>query len=51
MKFVNTGASRNNNNQKSQKLIAIIVGGVATLFLGLIFVSLLNSRLRKDDYE
>ncbi|CAJ2628487.1 unnamed protein product [Trifolium pratense] len=45
------GASRNNNSQKSQKLIAIIVGGAATLFLGLIFVSLLNSRLRKDDYE
>jgi len=45
---MNTGASRNKN---PQKLIAIIVGGAATLFLGLIVVSLINSRLKKDDYE
>lgn len=48
MKLMNTGASRSNN---PQKLIAIIVGGGATLFLGLIVVSLINSRLKKDDYE
>ncbi|KHN14824.1 Cysteine-rich repeat secretory protein 3 [Glycine soja] len=42
------GARRNNN---TEKLAAIIVGGAATLFLGFAFLSLLNSRFRKDDYE
>ncbi|XP_020227410.1 plasmodesmata-located protein 3 [Cajanus cajan] len=42
------GTSRNIN---TEKLAAIIVGGAAALFLGFIFLSLLNSRFRKDDYE
>lgn len=42
-----TGASTNN----TQKLAAIIVGGALALFLGFIFLSLINSRLKKDDYE
>ncbi|CAL5208424.1 unnamed protein product [Lathyrus oleraceus] len=41
-----SGANMNNN---TKKVVAIIVGGAATLFLGLLFVSLLNSK--KDDYE
>ncbi|TKY52094.1 Cysteine-rich repeat secretory protein 11 [Spatholobus suberectus] len=42
------GASRNSN---AKKLAAILVGGAAALFLGFIFLSLLNSRFRKGDYE
>ncbi|XP_058744117.1 plasmodesmata-located protein 2-like isoform X2 [Vicia villosa] len=41
-----SGANINNN---TKKVVAIIVGGAATLFLGLLFVSMCNSK--KDDYE
>ncbi|CAI8583892.1 unnamed protein product [Vicia faba] len=44
----NSGQGANINNN-TKKVVAIIVGGAATLFLGLLFVSMLNSK--KDDYE
>ncbi|CAK8572302.1 unnamed protein product [Lathyrus sativus] len=43
----NSDQGANINNTK--KVVAIIVGGAATLFLGLLFVSMLNCK--KDDYE
>ena len=43
-----TGASNNNN---TKKLAAIVVGGAAALILVFIFISLLNSRLKKQDFE
>ncbi|XP_057733142.1 plasmodesmata-located protein 3-like [Arachis stenosperma] len=39
------------NSHNTPKLAAIVAGGAAVLFLGFIFISLLNSRLKKNDYE
>ncbi|CAJ1976271.1 unnamed protein product [Sphenostylis stenocarpa] len=42
------GARRNGN---TEKLAAIIVGGIAAVFLGFALLSMVSSRFRKDDYE
>ncbi|KAE9619043.1 hypothetical protein Lal_00047396 [Lupinus albus] len=42
------GTRRNNS---TEKLAAIIVGGAAAAFLGFLFLSFLNSRCKKDEYE
>ncbi|CAL0300011.1 unnamed protein product [Lupinus luteus] len=38
-------------NHSTEKLAAIIVGGAAAALLGFLFLSFLNSRCKKDEYE